>query len=550
MNNQNFQKVFLILFIFSYNSFASWGEEWVARYNGTGNNVDHCYDLKVDNGGNVYVTGYATNSSTGKDMVTIKYDNNGNLLWIRSFNGSNNGGDYSFALALDQNSNVYVTGRADMQQGISNYTTIKYNSAGVQQWIAFYDGLASEVDESRAIYVDNTGNVYITGRSRGTTSGQDIATVKYNSQGIQQWVAVYNGPGNNDDIGNAIAVDAMGNVYVTGNSIGSATGDDYVTIKYDSQGNQLWVVRYNGAGNGGDVALSLKLDNTHSALYVTGFAYGGPSTSYDYVTIKYNASNGTALWTKIYNSAFSLGDFAKTLTVDNSDNVIVTGASSVSSTINDSNFITVKYSSNGDQLWNVSYSGAGQSNDLAKAISHDNSGNIYIAGISKISGISNYVTLKYNASGTLQFSLTYNGPANSNDESSAIYVTSNGEKIYVTGRSVGIGTDYDYTTIKYSELVGIKPINNEIPGAFTLYQNYPNPFNPETRIKFDIPLASYVSLNIYDINGRLVSSNKLGYLSPGKYEFTHSVNSLTSGVYIYNITTDYASDSKKMILIR
>ena len=202
----------------------------VTRYNGTANNADYCYDMKVDAAGNVFVTGYATNQSTGRNMVTIKYDNHGNMLWMRSFNGTNNGGDYSFAIALDQNSNVYVTGRADMQQGISNYTSIKYDANGVQQWIAFYDGPAGQVDEARAIFVDAAGNVYVTGRSRGISGLQDIATVKYNSQGVQLWVAVYNGPGNHDDIGNAIIVDASGNVYVTGSSIGSSSGDDYVTI--------------------------------------------------------------------------------------------------------------------------------------------------------------------------------------------------------------------------------------------------------------------------------------------------------------------------------
>ncbi|MCX7878635.1 MAG: SBBP repeat-containing protein [Ignavibacteria bacterium] len=535
---------------FQYILLASFGEEWVARHNGSGNNADHCYDLKVDASGNVYVTGFATNAGTNRDMVTIKYDNSGNQLWIRSFNGTNNGGDYSFAIAIDQSSNVYVTGRADMQQGISNYTTIKYNSNGIQQWIAFYDGPASEVDEAKAICVDLSGNVYVTGRSKGLTGAQDIATVKYNSQGVQQWVAIYNGPGNNDDIGNAITVDAAGNVYVTGNSIGNATGDDYVTIKYDSQGNPVWVKRYNGVGNGGDVALSLKLDNTNSSLYVTGFAFGGASTSYDYVTIKYNTSDGTVLWTRIFNSAFSLGDFARALTVDNSGNVIVTGASSVSSTINDSNFITIKYNSNGDQLWNVSYSGAGQSNDLAKAITNDAAGNIYIAGISKTAGTGNYVTLKYNSSGTLQFSLVYNGPANSIDESSAIFVENNGEKIYVTGRSMGVGSDFDYATIKYSELVTISPISNEIPETFWLYQNYPNPFNPQTKIRFDIPFESEVSFNIYDINGRLVASQNFGQLKAGKYEFNYSAKTLPSGVYIYRVITDNFQSSRKMVVIR
>src|SRR5438874_9524145 len=97
--------------------------------------------------------------------------------------------------------------------------------------------------------IDAAGNVYVTGNSLGIGTGYDYATVKYNSSGTQQWVTRYNGPANRDDYGNAIAVDSSGNVYVTGWSPGSGTDYDYATIKYNSTGQQQWVARYNGPGN-------------------------------------------------------------------------------------------------------------------------------------------------------------------------------------------------------------------------------------------------------------------------------------------------------------
>jgi len=90
---------------------------------------------------------------------------------------------------------------------------------------------------------------------------------------IEQWVARYDGPGNSTDCPVAMAVDASGNVYVTGTSDGSGTYGDYATVKYDSSGTALWVARYNGPENGEDNARAVTVDASGN-VYVTG-ASGG-----------------------------------------------------------------------------------------------------------------------------------------------------------------------------------------------------------------------------------------------------------------------------------
>lgn len=103
---------------------------------------------------------------------------------------------------------------------------------GVPLWTNRYNGSGNGYDASYAVAVDTNGNVLVAGYSRGSGSGYDYTTLKYSGAGVPLWTNRYNGPGNGVDYAIAIAVDGSGNVYVTGNSPGSGGSDDYATIKY------------------------------------------------------------------------------------------------------------------------------------------------------------------------------------------------------------------------------------------------------------------------------------------------------------------------------
>ena len=144
-------------------------------------------------------------------------------------------------------------------------------SGGVcQEWVARYDGPGSGDDSAVALVMDAAGNVYVTGYSEGSGTGYDYATVKYDANGSQLWAARYNGPANGEDRAADVALDALGNVYVTGYSQGSGTAHDYATAKYDANGNELWVARYNGhrwqRARHGQFAVQLRFRMRHDEI--------------------------------------------------------------------------------------------------------------------------------------------------------------------------------------------------------------------------------------------------------------------------------------------
>ena len=118
-----------------------------------------------------------------------------------------------------------------------------------EAWVARYDGQTADDDGGQALALDGSGNIYLTGYSWGSDTSSDYATMKYDTNGNQLWAARYNGPASSEDWALDVTLDSSGNVYVTGWSIGNDTESDYATVKYDSDGNQLWVARYNGPVN-------------------------------------------------------------------------------------------------------------------------------------------------------------------------------------------------------------------------------------------------------------------------------------------------------------
>jgi hypothetical protein len=364
--------------------------------------------------------------------------------WAQRYNGLSTGNRRAKALAVDASNNVVVTGYAVDNGGYSYYATIKYSGAGTPLWTNLYNRPGNTADQAQAIAVDSTNNVIVTGCSVGSLGTYDYATIKYSSGGTPSWTNRYDGPGGGEDRATAVAVDGSGNVIVTGYSTGTGFNYDYATIKYaGATGAPIWTNRYNGPGNGDDKAAAVAVDSGGN-VFVTGSSAG--AAGLDYATIKY-ASAGAPAWTNRYNGPLNSDDIATALVVDGGSNVIVTGYSPGSGGY--TNYLTIKYSNAGGAIWTNRYNGLGYGLNAATAVAVDSSSNVVVTGYSLGAAGFDYATIKYSGAGAPTWTNRYSGAALQNDFATAVAVDGGGNA-FVTGYATVSGVYYAYATLGYA----------------------------------------------------------------------------------------------------
>jgi glycine dehydrogenase len=134
-------------------------------------------------------------------------------------------------VACDEQGNVYVTGHAYVLDDGGSIATLKYTPDGDMQWAAHYHGETRATEEPTAIAIDREGSVCVAGYS-ADGPGYDYVVIRYDAAGNQQWAGRFSARDNLSDIARGMALDSIGNIYVTGSSEGVETKGDFATVKY------------------------------------------------------------------------------------------------------------------------------------------------------------------------------------------------------------------------------------------------------------------------------------------------------------------------------
>lgn len=331
-------------------------------------------------------------------LVAFPASGSSQILWASTWGGVGN--DYAGGLAVDAYGNIYTTGSTNsFGPGSPTYhiavSLLKYDPAGNLVWQKIWSGSGSGSDEGDSIAVDSLGNVYVTGSTTSFGTGYSVLILKFNSSGNLLWQRIWGDGGNN--YGNSVAVDSSGNIYVTGNAFSFTDGARVYLLKFDSTGNLLWQRLW-----GGSYGRGVAVDSSGN-IYVTGATSGYYGNHI--LLLKYN-STGDFMWGA--NWSGSNLEVGTGISVDSSGNIYVTGYTS--SFGPGSHVFLLKFGSTGALIWQVTCCISGGTNFVA-SVAVDRSGDSFVTGSAASLGVSTngVPLLKFDASGVLLWQLTYGG---------------------------------------------------------------------------------------------------------------------------------------------
>ncbi len=487
----------LLIISLSFAQPNPFAEKWFRRYDTSLTWKSQFADaVAIDSNGDVYVAGVGPdpiNSGSPYDLVILKYNPQGNLLWVRNYDASiGSGGSSSpgVQIQIDSLDNIYAAGISNNNK----FILLKYDPLGNILWDT-QTSIPGSSGTRRSIYLAlDDNNIYLTG------SNKQIITAKYDQTGNLIWMKV---KGTNHDRPSDIKIDQNGNIYVLG-SMGSLLHQTIILIKYDSLGNQLWEYIYSSGSNNDNQSGKLLLSSTNH-IYFTGVS--GQNGKYtNLVTFKLDPDS-TEIWKIVRAVDFSCFSVSQ-LAITNQESIITSSAETL-----------IAYDTLGNAIWSNSL------DDCIDGIIVDRVNNIYVLG--------HYFGIKqYNGLGTfLRRSKQFDPNFNFGDHIASEFQIDESGNLYAVGYTEIFDTgtqelDRKFLTFKY---VFNLPLPNTPPSIISI---------PDTVAYKGVPYSSQILVEdpnndaiTYNLSSgpTWLQINQEGFLfgtpsDTGKYEIIISVS--------------------------
>ena len=396
-------------------------DSWITTWGGLGN--EFTYALALDSNGNIYVAGETINFDTRDNGIfLLKYSGSGEKLWHKVWGGNRE--CYFEALTIDSSDNIYITGSTNFgwPTGLDMFL-LKFSSLGDLEW----DIIWGEGGWGRgyAVVSDSSYNVYVSGCKY--INLKTIYLMKFNSAGNLLWEVTWGG--DNVDFARRMEIDTSDNIYILGETESYGSGSsDVCLLKFNNHGVLQWNQTWGGCNR--EVANSLKLDSSNN-IYVLGEVRN--SEDVDIVLLKYNLS-GDFQWSMPWGG--NRTDFPRALNIDSSDNIYIAG-DAFDPTSNYHDIVLLKINCSGELQWDFCWK-KGESSSCS-GIAFDIFDNIYVVGefYSYELASMDISVLRFNNVGNLTGSIVWGGKGI--EYGSAIVIDAHGN-LYVAGETYSYGS--------------------------------------------------------------------------------------------------------------
>lgn len=426
-------------------------KDWVQYYSQM--DLSHNVPSAIDANNNMFTAGY-TGIIPSAQAVVMKRDSTGALIYAIPFGTT--GFNICRAIKIDAAGNAYVCGTFEDASTGLNYFAAKISASGSVLWNQDYDlGGASLIDESYALVLDLNGDVYITGKSQEPSNGDfDIITLKLDgSNGNIIWPHTFSGAASLDDDGVGLTLSSDGlHLYILGNSTDATNGRDAILYALDSgSGTYDWSpITFNGAANGNDKAKAITLaganvvicgeqDNTVSGLASSGL---------DAFVAKIDGFTSAVLWNKSYDFNYNDNN-ATALAKDSAGNIGVTGVAYDAIT-NHYEYHTLLFDSLGNQYATNKENTHSSTYPLEPSIACDSIAHHWYISGEKTRTTKDVFVYQVAPSGNTAWRMEIDGQTNDEDAATGIAVNGVGVA-YVSAVSKNSSSFFDFMCIKINQ---------------------------------------------------------------------------------------------------
>ena len=541
-------------------------ETWTQTFGGS--DYEAGYGVQQTSNGGYIIVGQTSSYGAGSaDVWLIKTDANGDSIWIQTFGGSSN--DIGRCIQQTTEGGYIITGKtSSFGAGGSDVYLIKTDANGNETWMQTFGGSNSE--DGYGVQQTSDGGYVITGiTSSFGAGGSDVYLIKTDANGNSMWTQTFGGSSN--DIGRSVHQTTDGGYIVTGRTESYGSGsEDVWLIKTDAFGNESWTNTFGGSFD--DEGESIQL-TTDGGYIITGTTISFGAGFGAVYLIKTDA-NGDELWYQTFNR--NSCDFGKCVQQTSDGGYIITGD-------------TYAYGMGQSDVWLIKTDEEGTISPLTITLTPFNppiqipgSGGSFEFNVEVTNIGIEPLTFDIWTMVTLPDGSIYGPIIEVSDFTALPNWSTDRDRVQNVPESAPTG-NYTYDAyagifpdsiwsedhfgfVKYPGFVGGFFINNwdcrgedfgndclisKIAANYALYPPSPNPFNPSTELTYSIQSSGDVTLDIFDITGKEVSTLIDGFQSAGSHNITWNAENFPSGIYFARLSSvNGQSQTQKLVLMK